>query len=50
MSKLAKENLSSIESEVSSIKIWMPSETDNTMIEAKLDRIIELLEQLIEET
>lgn len=44
------QRLSSMELDVSSIKTWMPGEPDNTMIEAKLDRIIELLEQLIEET
>lgn len=37
--------LDSIESEVSSIKTWMP---DTDYIEEKLDKAIELLEKLVE--
>lgn len=40
-----KNEISSIESDVSSIRAWMPS---NTEMETKLDRIIELLEILVE--
>lgn len=44
------QELEGINSEVSSIKLWMPNETDvsTTDIEIKLDRIIQLLEEILE--
>lgn len=40
------QKLSDIKSDVGSIRLSIPDEDENTYIESKLDRIIELLEEI----
>lgn len=42
------QEIEGVKSEVSSIRLWMPDEVSTTDIEMKLDRVIELLEELVD--